>query len=531
MATNVKATRLGDILVEKGLISSSQLKIAIDEQKRLRANIDPNDKGAMETTSIGEVLIKLGYINHQQLKRGLGWQMSIRRMTFAMALFAPLMSLGTGAAAQVTPASSASSSKSSVSNTLPLTIQAEDYTTMFGVQTETTTDAGGGKNVGYFHDGDWMSYSDTQFTAPLTGNYKITYRVASNGGGGSFALHEADKSSQYDVVNIPNTGGVQKWINLERTVSLKAGVHSLGITTLTRGSGFNLNWFKVELKGLPLPATIQAEDYSAMSGIQTEATTDTGGGLNVGYFHENDWLSYTDSVVDIPTTGTYKVTFRVASQGGGGSFSFHAADGSQQYGTVSVPKTGGPQKWVDVEQVINLTAGSHKFGLTALVRGPNGFNINWFKVEATGATASSSSVSSAQSSSSSSAGVVQSSSSSSKPAVVSSSSSSSAPAVASSSSGTTSSVASEVTRGEAYFKWSAPGERANGDLLQTEDLGGYELRYKRPGDTKYTYVASNIGPWDNSFTLTGLSNGSYEFEIAAFDKNGLYSEFIKIRSL
>ena len=33
---NMKATRLGDILVEKGIISSNQLKIAIDEQKRLR---------------------------------------------------------------------------------------------------------------------------------------------------------------------------------------------------------------------------------------------------------------------------------------------------------------------------------------------------------------------------------------------------------------------------------------------------------------------------------------------------------------
>ena len=520
---NMKATRLGDILVEKGIISSNQLKIAIDEQKRLRATIDPGDKGAMEVTSIGEVLVKLGYINHQQLKRGLGWQMSLRRMTFAMALFAPLMSLSGGAAAQVT--TSSSSSKSSTTTSLPLTIQAENFTSMSGVQTETTTDTGGGLNVGYFHDGDWMLYSDTQFTAPLTGSYKVTYRVASNGGGGSFALHEGDKSVQYDVVNVPNTGGVQKWIDLERTIKLTAGIHSLGITAITRGSGFNLNWFKVEFKGLSLPATIQAEDYSAMSGIQTEPTSDTGGGLNVGYFHENDWLSYTDKVVDIPTTGTYKVTFRVASQGGGGSFAFHEADGSKQYGTVSVPKTGGSQKWVDLVQTVNLTAGSHKFGLTTLTRGSYGFNLNWFKIEA--AAPASSSV---QSSSRSSAGVTQSSSSSSAAAVVSSSSSSSAPSNAITSSGS-SSVPSEITRGEAYFKWTPPTARANGDLLNAEDLGGYEIRYKLAGDTKYTYVTSNIGPWDNSFTLTGLTNGTYIFEIAAFDKNGLYSDFVNIRSL
>ncbi len=525
MAKNIKATRLGDILIEKGLIDSQQLGLAIAEQKRLRLNVDPNDKATMEATSIGEVLIKLGYINHQQLKRGLGWQMSLRRMTFAMALFAPLMSLGTGAAAQVT--TSSSSSKSSVTNTLPLTIQAEGYTSMFGIQTEATQDTGGGLNVGYIHDGDWMSYSDTQFTAPLTGNYKVTYRVASNGGGGSFALHEADKSTQYDVVNVPNTGGSQKWVDVERTISLKAGVHSLGITALTRGSGYNINWFKVELKGLPLPATIQAEDYSAMSGVQTEVTSDTGGGLNVGYFHENDWLSYTDAVIDIPTTGTYKITFRLASQSGGGSFAFHEADGSVQYGTVTVPKTGGAQKWVDVEQVVNLKAGSHKFGLTTLTRGANGFNLNWFKIEAGAATSSS------QSSTSSSAGAVQSSTSSSAPVTtVSSSSSSSAPASATtSSSAATTAVPSEITRGEAYFKWTAPAARANGNLLSAEDLGGYEIRYKLAGDTKYTYVSSGIGPWDNSFTLSGLTNGSYVFEIAAFDKNGIYSDFVNIRSL
>lgn len=529
MATNIKATRLGDILVEKGLINDSQLKLAIAEQKRLRADIDPNDKAAMEATSIGEVLINLGYINHQQLKRGLGWQMSLRRMTFAMALFAPLMSLGTGAAAQVT--SSSSSSKSSVTNTLPLTIQAEDFSSQFGIQTEPTTDTGGGLNVGYFHNGDWLSYSNTPFLAPQTGNYKVTYRVATNGAGASFALHEADKSLQYDVVNLPSTGGFQKWIDVERTVSLTAGVHSLGITTLARGAGFNINWFKVEYKGLALPVTIQAEDYSSMSGIQTEPTADIGGGLNVGYFHEKDWLSFADKMIDIPTTGTYKITFRASSLGGGASFAFHEADGSAQYATVNIPKTGGYQTWVNVEQTVQLTAGSHKFGLTTLARGPNGFNLNWFKIEPVETTGTvSSSSSSVQSSQS---GTVQSSSSSSA-VVMPSSSSSSSSAAATSSTGTVSSTASSsnnVTTGEAYFKWTAPTARASGDLLTPEDLGGYEIRYRLVGESKYKYVSSGIGPWDNSYVLKGLTNGTYIFEIAAFDKNGIYSQFVALKAL
>ena len=48
-------------------------------------------------------------------------------------------------------------------------------------------------------------------------------------------------------------------------------------------------------------ATIQAEAFSQMSGIQTENTADTGGGTNVGWIDTNDWLSYQNSPVTIPT--------------------------------------------------------------------------------------------------------------------------------------------------------------------------------------------------------------------------------------
>ncbi|MBD0258331.1 MAG: family 16 glycosylhydrolase, partial [Cytophagales bacterium] len=49
------------------------------------------------------------------------------------------------------------------------TIQAENYTSMSGVQTETTTDAGGGQNVGWIDTGDWMAYSNVNF--PTSGAY------------------------------------------------------------------------------------------------------------------------------------------------------------------------------------------------------------------------------------------------------------------------------------------------------------------------------------------------------------------------
>ena len=97
MAGNIKATRLGDILLEKGLLREDQLQLAIAEQKRRRATLDPSDKRMMDATSIGEILIEMGYITRQQLKRGLNWQMYLRKMTLVMSLMAPLMSASTAA--------------------------------------------------------------------------------------------------------------------------------------------------------------------------------------------------------------------------------------------------------------------------------------------------------------------------------------------------------------------------------------------------------------------------------------------------
>jgi len=121
--------------------------------------------------------------------------------------------------------------------------------------------------------------------------------------------------------------------------------------------------------------TIQGESFDAMYGVQTEATTDAGGGLNVGYLDAGDWLSYPS--VDIPTSGTYTVEYRVASLNGGGNLALEEAGGSIAYGSVSIPATGGWQNWVTVKHTVQLSAGKRKFGI-AIRNG--GWNLNWFRV-------------------------------------------------------------------------------------------------------------------------------------------------------
>jgi hypothetical protein len=119
-------------------------------------------------------------------------------------------------------------------------IQAESYNFMAGVDVEATTDAGGGQNVGWIEAGDWMSYS---ITIPVTGTYRIDYRVATPNSNISLKLEKDAGATQLGTVAIPNTGGWQNWGNASHTVSLPAGTYNVGIATTT--GGFNLNYFTI----------------------------------------------------------------------------------------------------------------------------------------------------------------------------------------------------------------------------------------------------------------------------------------------
>lgn len=141
-----------------------------------------------------------------------------------------------------------------------------------------------------------------------------------------------------------------------------------------------MNWLDLSPAGSPTPSgvTVQAESFDAQSGVQTEATTDTGGGLNVGYLDAGDWLSY--PAINLPAGGTYLIEYRVASLNGGGNLQLEEAGGSVVYGALNVPSTGGWQNWTTLSHTVTLPAGNRKFGIA--VRN-GGWNLNWFRVTKT----------------------------------------------------------------------------------------------------------------------------------------------------
>lgn len=257
---------------------------------------------------------------------------------------------------------------------VPAIIQAEAFCQMSGVQTETTSDTGGGQNVGYIDAGDWMNYT---VDVPTAGLYRVSYRVASLAGGGDISLERSGGGTVFGTRTIPATGSWQTWSTVTHDVQLPAGKQSIAVAA--KAGGFNLNWIQIAPAGDPgngTVALIQAEAYSEMSGVQTEQTSDAGGGSNVGYIDTGDWMSYRTSPVTIDQAGDYTIEFRVASAGGG-ELRFEEAGGKPTYATVAIPATGGWQNWTSVKKTVTLGAGSHSFGIYAP---QGGWNLNWFKV-------------------------------------------------------------------------------------------------------------------------------------------------------
>lgn len=127
-------------------------------------------------------------------------------------------------------------------------IEAESYTTMSGVATESCSDTGGGLDVGWIDSGDWMVYP---ITITTTGTYTIQYRVASPNSGKYLSSDLNAGSIQLGTVTIPNTTSWQSWQTVSQTVTLNAGTYNFGINA--GSGGFNLNWFTIQYTGGSTP--------------------------------------------------------------------------------------------------------------------------------------------------------------------------------------------------------------------------------------------------------------------------------------
>ena len=130
---------------------------------------------------------------------------------------------------------------------IPGKIEAEAFEIQSGITVETTTDQGGGENIGFLDSGDFLDYRVKIMEA---GEYTVVYRTAALSETGAVRLSIVDRQPNdatttitlLHEVSFPPTGDWQSWTNTTATATLLVeGEHFLRreITAPL----FNINWF------------------------------------------------------------------------------------------------------------------------------------------------------------------------------------------------------------------------------------------------------------------------------------------------
>ena len=73
--------------------------------------------------------------------------------------------------------------------------------------------------------------------------------------------------------------------------------------------------------------------------------------------------------------------------------------------------------------------------------------------------------------------------------------------------------------------WASPLMRVNGNAFALSELGGYEIRYKLNAASEYTHIVIADTSIDQHNFADINNPADYTFEIAAFDVDGVYSDF------
>ena len=157
---------------------------------------------------------------------------------------------------------------------IPGTVQAENYDTggqglaynvssvngsansyrTDGVDLESTSDTGGGYDLGWTSGGQWFRYTVNVATA---GTYTLSARVAAPSAvTDAFHLANAAGANLSGNVNVPSTGGYQAWTTVTATVTLPAGQQVL--TLDEDNAGWNVNYLQVTSGGGGTPTNLAA---------------------------------------------------------------------------------------------------------------------------------------------------------------------------------------------------------------------------------------------------------------------------------
>ena len=218
-----------------------------------------------------------------------------------------------------------------------------------GVQTEATTDAGGGTNIGFTENGDYVSYNPVNLEE-LTG---LRFRVASGGAGGNIEVRlDSPTGDLVGTAAVANTGGWQNWVNVDLPLPTPpSGTHQMFLvfnnpTAAGTDGLLNLNYFTALGKGAANSDAPQvsadAEPRTGAAPLEVHFTgtaTDPDGGAGATLTYKwdfgvagtsDDTSTEKDPTYTYQRAGTYNATFTATD-----------ADGAQSSATVQVVVTAG----------------------------------------------------------------------------------------------------------------------------------------------------------------------------------------------
>ncbi|NBC84457.1 MAG: carbohydrate-binding protein [Bacteroidetes bacterium] len=211
--------------------------------------------------------------------------------------------------------------------------------------------------------------------------------LSASGNDGSVSLNWNDNGegdlAGYNVYRSTSSGGSYSQINGSLVSnsdytdnSATNGTTYYYVVTAEDGSG-NESGYSGEASatpsgggtGSPIPGLIEAENYSAMNGIETEPCSE--GGENVGWIDNGDWMDYE---VDVASAGDYTVDFRVAASSN--NIKFDLKEGGTVLTSVNSSSTGGWQNWKTVTKSVSLSAGVQTLRIAAT---GSSWNINYME--------------------------------------------------------------------------------------------------------------------------------------------------------
>jgi len=221
-----------------------------------------------------------------------------------------------------------------------------------------------------------VDLGSTQSICGVSLNWETAYATA-------FQIQTSNDNSTWTTIysTTTGTGGTQsltvsgsgRYIRMYGTARATQWGYSLWEFQVFAGSGGSTG----------TPVTVTASQYAAQSSTGTEATSDTGGGQDVGWINSASWLQYNN--VNFGSGLSGNVTARIASAVTGtniGTIQFRLDSlTATPFATVPVSGTGGWQTWTTAGPVTAsaIPSGTHTLYVTFTTStGGNFVNVNWF---------------------------------------------------------------------------------------------------------------------------------------------------------